>query len=152
MVRKYSRSRKIAYGEPNMNGSTNAQNVLRSPAWAIIRYSGTTVTVAGTISVATYTQNSTSRPGNCKPRERIRGQHRKRQLAQQDHRGHQRRHRRARGRSPASGQTRCSWPASAGRGNRSGVPVANWRAEVNEVSRPSTNGANVITAPSANAA
>src|ERR1700738_4016228 len=52
MVRKYSRSRKIAYGEPNMNGSTNAQNVLRRPTSAIIRYNGTTVTVAGTISVA----------------------------------------------------------------------------------------------------
>ena len=64
MARKYSRSRKIAYGEPNMNGNTNAQNVFRSPASAIIRYSGTTVTVAGTISVAMYTQNSTSRPGN----------------------------------------------------------------------------------------
>ena len=35
-----------------MNGSTNAQNVLRRPSWAIIRYSGTTVTVPGTISVA----------------------------------------------------------------------------------------------------
>lgn len=47
-----------------MNGSTNAQNVLRSPASAIIRYSGTTVTVPGTIKVAMYTQNNTSRPGN----------------------------------------------------------------------------------------
>src|SRR6476660_7778307 len=64
IVRKYSRSKKIAYGEPNMNGNTNAQNVLRKPASAIIRYSGTTVTVAGTISVTMYTQNSTSRPGN----------------------------------------------------------------------------------------
>ena len=64
MVRKYSRSRKIAYGEPNMKGSTNAQNVFRRPASAIIRYSGTTITVAGTISVATYTQNNASRPGN----------------------------------------------------------------------------------------
>jgi hypothetical protein len=32
MDRKYSRSRKIAYGEPNRNGSTSAQNVLRSPS------------------------------------------------------------------------------------------------------------------------
>ena len=64
MLRKCSRSRKIAYGEPNRNGNTNAQNVFRRPACAIIRYSGTTVTVAGTISVATYTQNSASRPGN----------------------------------------------------------------------------------------
>ena len=31
MVRKCSRSRKIAYGEPNMNGNTNAQNVFRRP-------------------------------------------------------------------------------------------------------------------------
>lgn len=53
MRRKCSRSRKIAYGEPNINGSTNAQNVLRRPSWAIIRYSGTTVTVPGTIKVAT---------------------------------------------------------------------------------------------------
>ena len=52
MMRKCSRSKKIAYGEPNMNGSTNAQNVLRRPSWAIIRYSGTTVTVPGTINVA----------------------------------------------------------------------------------------------------
>ena len=52
MSRKCSRSRKIAYGEPNMKGSTNAQNVLRRPSWAIIRYSGTTVTVPGTIIVA----------------------------------------------------------------------------------------------------
>ena len=52
MARKCSRSRKIAYGEPNMNGNTSAQKVLRRPASAIIRYSGTTVTVAGTISVA----------------------------------------------------------------------------------------------------
>ncbi|GAB4714023.1 hypothetical protein MOKP123_34160 [Mycobacterium avium subsp. hominissuis] len=51
-MRKCSRSRKIAYGEPNMNGSTNAQNVLRRPSWAIIRYIGTMVTVPGTISVA----------------------------------------------------------------------------------------------------
>src|SRR5262249_20400642 len=29
MMRKCSRSRKIAYGEPNTNGSTSAQNVLR---------------------------------------------------------------------------------------------------------------------------
>lgn len=36
-----------------MNGNTNAQNVFRKPTSAIIRYSGTTVTVAGTISVAT---------------------------------------------------------------------------------------------------
>ena len=64
MVRKYSRSRKIAYGEPNMNGNTSAQKVLRRPASAIMRYSGTTVTVAGTISVAIYTQNNASRPGN----------------------------------------------------------------------------------------
>src|SRR4051794_5254578 len=64
MDRKYSRSRKIAYGEPNMKGSTNAQKVLRRPASAIIRYSGTTVTVAGTISVATYNQNNPSRPTN----------------------------------------------------------------------------------------
>ena len=35
-----------------MNGSTSAQNVLRRPTCAIIRYSGTTVTVAGTINVA----------------------------------------------------------------------------------------------------
>lgn len=35
-----------------MNGSTNAQNVLRRPSWAIIRYIGTMVTVPGTISVA----------------------------------------------------------------------------------------------------
>ena len=62
--RKYSRSRKIAYGEPNRNGSTNAQNVLRRPTSAIIRYSGTTVTVAGTIRVARYTQKTASRPGN----------------------------------------------------------------------------------------
>ena len=53
IARKYSRNRKIAYGEPNINGSTSAQNVLRRPSSAIIRYSGTTVTVAGTIRVAT---------------------------------------------------------------------------------------------------
>lgn len=35
-----------------MNGSTSAQNVLRRPSWAIMRYIGTIVTVAGTISVA----------------------------------------------------------------------------------------------------
>ena len=62
--RKYCRSRKIAYGEPNTNGSTRAQKVLRRPSSAIMRYSGTTVTVAGTIRVATYTQNRPSRPGN----------------------------------------------------------------------------------------
>src|SRR5271156_2185422 len=52
IMRKCSRSRKIAYGEPNMKGSTSAQNVLRRPTWAIIRYIGTTVTVPGTINVA----------------------------------------------------------------------------------------------------
>src|ERR1700756_788421 len=52
IVRKYSRNRKIAYGDPKTNGNTSAQNVLRSPACAIIRYNGTTVTVGGTISVA----------------------------------------------------------------------------------------------------
>ncbi|COW60138.1 Uncharacterised protein [Mycobacterium tuberculosis] len=34
-----------------------------------------------------------------------------------------------------------------GRGNCSGVPVANWCAEVNEVNRPSKKGDSVITAP-----
>ena len=53
----------MAYGEPNTNGNTNAQNVLRNPSCAIIRYSGTTVTLPGTINVARYTQNSASRPG-----------------------------------------------------------------------------------------
>ena len=38
-----------------MNGNTNAQNVLRKPSWAIIRYIGTTVTVPGTINVAIVT-------------------------------------------------------------------------------------------------
>lgn len=47
------RSKKIAYGEPKTNGNTNAQKVFRRPSCAIIRYSGTTVTVAGTIRVAT---------------------------------------------------------------------------------------------------
>src|SRR5271155_4669472 len=65
IARKYWRSRKIPYGEPNTNGNTNAQNVLRNPSWAIIKYSGTTVTELGTINVAIYTQNSTSRPGKC---------------------------------------------------------------------------------------
>ena len=64
MPRKYSRNRKIAYGEPNRNGNTNAQNVFRRPSSAIIRYSGTTVTVPGTIRVATYSQNNQSRPAN----------------------------------------------------------------------------------------
>ncbi|SKW39294.1 Uncharacterised protein [Mycobacteroides abscessus subsp. abscessus] len=63
MVRKCSRSKKIAYGEPNMNGMTNAQKVFRRPTWVSIKYIGTTVTVAGIISVARYTQNSPSRPG-----------------------------------------------------------------------------------------
>src|ERR1700761_5437965 len=52
MVRKCSRSKKIAYGEPNTKGITSAQNVFRKPSWAIIRYRGTTVTVPGTINVA----------------------------------------------------------------------------------------------------
>ena len=36
MLRKCSRSRKTAYGEPNMNGSTSAQNELRMPICTII--------------------------------------------------------------------------------------------------------------------
>src|SRR5579884_4062782 len=38
---KCSRSKKIAYGEPNRNGKTSAQNVFRRPICAIIRYNGT---------------------------------------------------------------------------------------------------------------
>jgi len=44
---KYSRSRKIAYGEPNMNGQHQSQNMFRMPDSASSGYSGTTVTVAG---------------------------------------------------------------------------------------------------------
>jgi hypothetical protein len=36
-------------------------------------------------------------------------------------------------------------------GRDSGDSVLNWRAEVNEVSRPNPNGTSVITAPTANA-
>lgn len=61
--RKFSRGRKIAYGDPSTKGITSAQKVLRRSAAESIRYSGTTTTTWGTMSVATYTQNSRSRPG-----------------------------------------------------------------------------------------
>src|SRR5699024_2043492 len=61
--RQFSRSRQIACGEPNMNGPTSPANVFFSPRAVIIEYSGMIVTTTGIISVATYTQNSVSRPG-----------------------------------------------------------------------------------------
>src|SRR5699024_110374 len=61
--RKFSRSRKIAFGEPNMNGTSSPAKVFFSPSEVIIEYSGMIVTTTGIISVATYTQNSVSRPG-----------------------------------------------------------------------------------------
>ena len=50
---------------------------------------------------------------------------------------------------PGAGRDRRSWPASAAAAATAACPVANWCAEVNDVSKPSANGANVITAPSA---
>ena len=95
-----------------MNGNTNAQNVLRSPASAIIRYSGTTVTVAGTISVAMYTQNSTSRPGNCSRANAYAASTENVSWPEQNHRGHQRRHHQ-RAAEPGVGQ-----PGVVGQGRR----------------------------------
>src|ERR1700712_5453506 len=149
MVRKYSRSRKIAYGEPNMNGSTKAQNVFRRPTWAIIRYSGTTVTVAGTISVATYTQNSTSRTGNSIRAKAYAANTEKVSCP-------------SRMTAVISAVTTIALPNPAsprprqfanggGDGTDSGDSVLNCCAEVNDVNRPSPNGTSVITARTARA-
>ena len=54
-----------------MNGSTNAQNVLRSPISAIIRYSGTTVTVAGHHQRRDVNPEQHVAAGEPQPRERV---------------------------------------------------------------------------------
>src|SRR5699024_10289334 len=65
VLRKFSRSRKIAYGEPNRSGSTRPAKVFCRPTEDIIEYSGTTVTTTAIVNVATYSQKMTSRPVRC---------------------------------------------------------------------------------------
>ena len=52
---------------------------------------------------------------------------------------------------PASASPSVVLPASGGWAATAGSSVLNWRAEVNDVSKPNANGTNVITAPTPSA-
>src|ERR1700749_264902 len=128
-----------------MNGNTNAQNVLRRPSCAIIRYIGTTVTVPGTINVAMYTQNNASPPEKSKranaypaSTEKVNCPTRITAVIKAVTAAARPNPAEAR-----SAKLRSVW----GGGSCSGVPVGDRWAEVDDVSKPSPNGTKVISAP-----